>query len=66
MAVTRDGIPVRCWTLPGSESDQRIIRTVKDDLGAWQFYVCTPDDYVLLSRKCVWSPIVWKLQISER
>ena len=33
MAVTRDGIPVRCWTFPGSESDQRIIRTVKDDLG---------------------------------
>ena len=36
MAVTRDGIPVRCWTFPGSQSDQRIIRTVKDDLGAWQ------------------------------
>ena len=36
MAVTRDGIPVRCWTFPGSESDQRIIRTVKDDVGAWQ------------------------------
>ena len=36
MAVTRDGIPVRCWTFPGSESDQRIIRTVKDDLGSWQ------------------------------
>ena len=35
MAVTRDGIPVRCWTFPGSESDQKIIRTVKDDLGAW-------------------------------
>ncbi len=35
MAVTRDGIPVRCWTFPGSESDQRIIRAVKDDLGAW-------------------------------
>ena len=27
---------MRCWTFPGSESDQRIIRTVKDDLGAWQ------------------------------
>ena len=34
MAVTRDGIPVRCWTFPGSESDQRIIRAVKNDLGA--------------------------------
>jgi hypothetical protein len=38
MAVTRDGIPVRCWTFPGSESDQRIIRTVKDDLGSWQLH----------------------------
>jgi hypothetical protein len=35
MAVTRDGIPVRCWTFPGNESDQRIIRTVKDDLAGW-------------------------------
>jgi hypothetical protein len=35
MAVTRDGIPVRCWTFPGNTQDQKIIRTVKDDLGAW-------------------------------
>jgi Transposase DDE domain len=35
MAVTRDGIPVRCWTFPGDESDQKIIRKVKDDLGTW-------------------------------
>jgi Transposase DDE domain len=35
MAVTRDGIPVRCGTFPGNENDQRIIRTVKDDLGFW-------------------------------
>jgi len=35
MAVTRDGIPVRCWTLPGNTQDQKIIRTVKDDLGGW-------------------------------
>jgi hypothetical protein len=35
MAVTRDGVPVRCWTFPGNQSDQRIIRTVKDDLGQW-------------------------------
>jgi hypothetical protein len=26
MAVTRDGIPVRCWTFPGSAADQKIIR----------------------------------------
>ena len=38
MAVTRDGIPVRCWTFPGSDSDQKIIRTVKDDLGSWNLH----------------------------
>jgi len=35
MAVTRDGVPVRCWTFPGNTGDQKIIRTVKDDLGTW-------------------------------
>ncbi len=38
MAVTRDGIPVRCWTFAGSESDQKIIRTIKDDLGSWNLH----------------------------
>ncbi|MBS4730327.1 hypothetical protein MSM1_19030 [Mycobacterium sp. SM1] len=38
MAVTIDGIPVRAWTFPGSESDQRVIRTVKDDLGACKLH----------------------------
>jgi hypothetical protein len=35
MAVTRDGVPVRCWTFPGNTADTAIIRTVKDDLGGW-------------------------------
>jgi len=35
MAVTRDGVPVRCWTFPGNTADISIIRTVKDDLGGW-------------------------------
>ena len=35
MAVTRDGVPVRCWTFAGNEPDTAIIRTVKDDLGSW-------------------------------
>jgi len=35
MAVTRDGVPVRCWTFPGNTADTSIIRTVKDDLGGW-------------------------------
>jgi hypothetical protein len=38
MAVTRDGVPVRCWTFPGNENDQRIIRTVKDDLAGWNLH----------------------------
>jgi transposase len=35
MAVTRDGVPVRCWTFPGDTADTRIIRTVKADLAGW-------------------------------
>ena len=35
MAVTRDGVPVRCWSFPGDTADTAIIRTVKDDLGSW-------------------------------
>jgi transposase len=35
MAVTRDGVPVRCWTFPGNTNDTSIIRTVKDDLAGW-------------------------------
>lgn len=38
MAVTRDGIPVRCWTFAGNENDQAIIRTVKDDLAGWNLH----------------------------
>ncbi len=35
MAVTAEGVPVRCWTFPGTTSDQLVIRRVKDDLGSW-------------------------------
>ena len=35
MAVTLEGVPVRCWTFPGNASDQAIIRTIKDDLSGW-------------------------------
>jgi hypothetical protein len=35
MAVTRDGVPVRCWTFAGNTADTAIIRTVKDDLDGW-------------------------------
>ena len=36
MAVTREGIPVRCWTFPGNASDQLIMRTITGDLAGWK------------------------------
>jgi hypothetical protein len=38
MAVTRDGIPIRCWTFAGHEADTAIIRRVKDDLTGWNLH----------------------------
>ncbi|MBO0879256.1 MAG: IS1634 family transposase [Mycobacterium sp.] len=35
MAVTGDGIPVRCWCWPGNASDQTLIRQVKDEMRDW-------------------------------
>ncbi len=32
MAVTRDGIPVRCWCWPGDTGDQALIRQARDDM----------------------------------
>jgi hypothetical protein len=38
MAVTRDGIPIRCWTFPGNTPDTAIIRRVRDDLTGWKLH----------------------------
>jgi hypothetical protein len=38
MAVTRDGIPIRCWTFPGNTADTAILRRVKDDLTGWNLH----------------------------
>jgi hypothetical protein len=35
MAVTREGIPVRCWSWPGNTADSALIRQVRDDLREW-------------------------------
>ena len=35
MAVTAEGVPVRCWLFLDNTSDQVIIRTIKDDLAGW-------------------------------
>jgi transposase len=34
-AVTKQGIPIRCWTFPGNTSDQKVVDRVKGDLGQW-------------------------------
>ena len=35
-AMTRQGIPVRCWTWPGNTGDQTILEEVKRDLNGWK------------------------------
>ena len=35
-AVTREGIPVRCWVWPGNTSDQNLVEEVKRDLNTWR------------------------------
>jgi hypothetical protein len=37
-AVTKEGIPVRCFVYPGNASDQEIIRQVKDRLREWRLH----------------------------
>lgn len=34
-AVTRTGIPIRCWVFPGNTGDHTIVEQVKHDLGQW-------------------------------
>jgi transposase len=36
LAVTKEGIPVRCWCWPGNSNDQQILAEVKDDLRDWK------------------------------
>ncbi len=36
LAVTREGIPVRCWCWPGNTNDQAILPEVRDGFGGWR------------------------------
>ena len=36
MAVTKEGIPVRCWVFSGETSDMTIVEQVKKDLNGWR------------------------------
>jgi hypothetical protein len=40
MAVTRDGMPVRSWVLPGDTADVTTVARIKDDLRAWRLGRC--------------------------
>lgn len=36
LAVTKDGIPVRCWVLPGNTHDSKTVERVQSDLAGWK------------------------------
>src|SRR5271168_2923827 len=40
LAVTRDGMPVRSWVLPGNTADVTTAARIKDDLRAWRLGRC--------------------------
>jgi len=40
MAVTRDGMPVRSWVLPGDTADVSTVAKIKADLHAWRLGRC--------------------------
>jgi Transposase DDE domain len=40
LAITRDGLPVRSWVLPGSTNDITTIERVKADLRGWRLGRC--------------------------
>jgi transposase len=40
LAVTKEGIPVKCWTMPGHTSDMKTVETIKNDLLGWKLGRC--------------------------
>jgi hypothetical protein len=40
LAVTRDGMPVRSWVLPGNTADVATVARIKGDLRAWRLGRC--------------------------
>jgi transposase len=40
LAVTREGLPVRCWIFPGNTVDVTTVEQVKADLRGWQLGRC--------------------------
>jgi transposase len=40
LAVTKEGIPVRCWVLPGNRQDMKAVEMIKRDLKGWKLSRC--------------------------
>ncbi|MFZ3103982.1 MAG: IS1634 family transposase [Smithella sp.] len=40
LAVTKEGIPVKCWIMPGNMPDMKTVETVKNDLLGWKLSRC--------------------------
>lgn len=40
LAVTKEGLPVRCWVLPGNTADMATVEQVKTDLRGWKLGRC--------------------------
>ena len=36
LAVTREGIPVRCWVLPGNQNDAKCVKQIQQDMNDWK------------------------------
>ena len=36
LAVTREGLPVRCWVFPGNTTDVKTVEQIKKDLRGWK------------------------------
>ena len=40
LAVTKEGLPVRCWVLPGNTQDMSTVERIKKDLLGWKLSRC--------------------------
>lgn len=36
LAVTREGIPIRCWVLPGNQNDAKCVQQIQKDMNDWK------------------------------
>jgi len=55
MAVTKEGIPVRCWVFSGETSDMSVVEQVKKDLNGWRLgrVICVMDRGFSSDENCI-------------